>query len=110
MFISWNCGALFCNFEYLIQGNSQIVSRRCVFCLRIVWVLLCVFLCAVCWNLLRRLQNNLIETSDWCKVQYFVTEIGWLSLSKLFLELANFSLETVRNDFLKPCSSDSGNE
>lgn len=65
---------------------------------------------AVCWNLLRRLQNNLIETSDWYKVQCFVTEVGWLSLSKLFLELAIFSLETVRNDSLKPCSSDSGNE
>ena len=39
MFISWNCGAPFCNFEYLIQGNSQIFSRKCIFCLRIVWVL-----------------------------------------------------------------------
>ena len=53
MFISWNCGAPFCNFEYLIQGNSQIFSRKCIFCLRIVWVLFCGFLCAVCWYLLQ---------------------------------------------------------
>ena len=30
------------------------------------------------------------------------TEIGCLSLSKLFSELTNFSLETVRNDFYNP--------
>ena len=53
MFISWNCGAPFCNFECLIQGNSHIFSRKCIFCLRIVWVLFSGFLCAVCWYLLR---------------------------------------------------------
>ena len=53
MFISWNCGAPFCNFEYLLQGNFQIFSRKYIFCLRIVWVLFCGFLCAVCWYLLQ---------------------------------------------------------
>ena len=28
MFISWNRGAPFCNFEYLIQGNSQIFFQK----------------------------------------------------------------------------------
>ena len=28
MFISWNCGAPFCNFEYLIQGNSQFFFQK----------------------------------------------------------------------------------
>ena len=53
MFLSWNCGAPFSNFEYLIQGSSQIFSRKCIFCLRIVWVLFYGFLSAVYWYLLQ---------------------------------------------------------
>ena len=68
MFISWNCDAPFRNFEYLIQGNSQvffqkmnILSEYFVFCSLF-------FLCAVCWYL-----HQLSSVQSLSHVRLFVT-------------------------------------
>ena len=51
MFISWNCGAPFCNFEYIIQGNSQFFFQKMhILSENTLGFVLC-FLRAVCWYL-----------------------------------------------------------
>ena len=82
MFISWNCGAPFCNFEYLIQGNYQFFSRKCIVCLRILWVLFCGFLHAVCWYL-----HQFSSVKSLSRVRLFAT--SWIKAVQTSLSITN---------------------
>ena len=83
MFISWSCGAPFCNFEYLIQGNSLVFfSRKCIFCLRILWVLFCGFLCAVHWYL-----HQFSSVQSLSRVRLF--ETLWIAACQASLSITN---------------------
>lgn len=48
------------------------------------------------------------ETSDWCKNFVFLNRswVGFLSMKLFLKEFNKFSLETIRINFLKPCSSE----
>ena len=84
MFISWNCGAPFCNFEYLIQGNSQSFSRKMHLLFEnslgfVLWFFMC------CLLVPTSVQFSSVQSLS--RVRLFAT--SWIAAGQASLSITN---------------------